>query len=143
VYFKGFHKVRNQWNEEAWEERCSAVLGEAMDDCIEASLEMADQFPARFRRDVLEDAIEDLRDVERTFRYLKSRDLSSDDIEFILLETMDYYSDRHINNEGRWLDEPPKPWVTRYPTLNGSKRQGKRTRAYTDDWFTVNFVVLI
>jgi chlorite dismutase len=142
IYFKGFRKVREQWDEDAWEIRCSEVLSEAMDECIADGLEMADYFPKRFKSDVLEDTIEDLRDLERTFRYLKSRDFCSEDIEYVLNETNDYYSDRHMNKD-LWLDEPPKEWITRYPDQGGSQRCGKRARAFTDDWVTLNLVVLI
>lgn len=140
IYFKGFAKVRDQWNEDAWDTRCSEVLSAAIDECIAESVEMAAYFPPRLRKRVLVDAIQDIKDVERTFRFLKAADLTSEDIEYILMDTADYYSDRHMNMVYSY-NEPPKPWISRYVMHKGSNRCGKRARS--SSWFTVNFVVLI
>lgn len=141
MYFKGFHKVRDQWDEDAWDVRCSEILSEAMDACIVENLEMAEYFPARFKKDVLEGAIEDLVDIERTFRFLKSENLCAEDIEYVLMDTEDYYSDRRISKV-RWIDEPPKSLATRYPWLKqGMSGSQKRVRAWEDPWVTVSFYI--
>ena len=141
IYFKGFHKIRDQWDEDAWETRCSEVLSESMDACIAEAVEMAEMFP-RHRNEIIGDSIEDLRDIERTFRFLKADGICSEDIDYVLNETTDYYSDRHLNKV-RWLDEPPKEWMTRYPNPGEAQRCGKRSRAPMDDWACLSFVVLI
>lgn len=32
MYFRGFHKMQKQWDEDSWELRCADVLGEAIDE---------------------------------------------------------------------------------------------------------------
>ena len=98
---------------------------------------MAEHFP-----EVLEDTIEDLRDIERTFRFLKAEGICSEDIDYVLSETTDYYSDRHLNKV-RWLDEPVKEWISQYPLRKDGIRCAKRRRALQDPWSTLNVVVLI
>lgn len=142
IYFKGFHKVREQWDEEAWETRCAEVLSEAIDECVAEAVEMAEYFPDDFRPQIIGDAVNDLKDIERTFRFLKAEGIAAEDIEYVLMDTVDYYSDRHLDRV-RWLDEPPKEWFTRYPVQNAAHRCGARARALMDDWCTVNFVVLL
>jgi hypothetical protein len=142
IYFKGFHKIRDQWAEEAWETRCSEVLSESIDACINEAITTAECFPDEFRNEILDESIEDLRDIERTFRFLKADGVCSEDIDYVLNETADYYSDRHLNKV-RWLDEPPKEWITRYPGKGGAQRCGTRSRALEDEWSSISFVVLI
>jgi hypothetical protein len=142
IYFRGFHKVRDEWDEEAWETRCSEVLGEAIDACIAEAFEMAETFPPEFKEHILADITDDIGDLEKTFRFLKAENIASEDIAYVLMDTMDYYSDRHMNKV-RWLDEPPKEWITRYPGHCDRQRCGKRARAFMDDWVTLSLVVLI
>lgn len=140
MYFKGFHKVREEWNDEAYENRCAEILGEALDESIAESLEMAETFPT-FRDEILEDAMQDLLEIERTFRYLKNEDLHTDYIDYVLRYTADYYSDRHLDRV-RYLDEPPKDLAPRL-TERGGARCGKRVRARQDPWATFSFVIEI
>lgn len=140
MYFKGFHKVREDWNEEAYDNRCAEIMSEAFDTTIGDALEMAETFP-RMRRRILREAIRDLIDVERTFRYLKNADLTAEDIEYVLLDTGDYYSDRHMDRV-QFLDEPPKRPVSRYPkNARGGSRSGKRARARQDAWSTFTLII--
>jgi Ring finger domain len=139
IYFKGFHKLRDEWAEEAWENRCSEILSEAIDNCIAETFEAAEYFPEEFREQITDGVLDDLRDLDKTMRFLKSEGVSSEDIEFVLFETMDYYSDRHID-KCWWIDEPPKEFATRYPVTEKSASRGfKRARAFEDPWVTVNF----
>jgi hypothetical protein len=139
VYFKGFHKVRDQWDEDAWENRCDEVFGEAFDNSLMESIEMADAFPSKFRREILADALHDLVDLERTYRFLKSEDLHEDDIAYVLFETGDYYSDRRIGLPWRAPTPPQQLPPTRYPWRNAGAavQAGARARARMDPWSTV------
>lgn len=139
IYFKGFAKVRDQWDEEAWETRCAEVLSQALDATIENSIEMAEHFP-EFQDEIMDDVIIDMVEIEKTFRFLKAEGIASEDIEYVLTETSDYYSDRHLERV-RWIDEPVKEWISRYAQLGGSARCAKRARARQDAWFTVSFYV--
>lgn len=88
----------------------------------------------------MSDVINDIADIEKTFRFLKAENIASDDIEYILMETTDYYSDRHLNKM-RWLDEPIKEWVSKYPLRKDGVKGGKRCRAREDEWFTMTLYV--
>lgn len=140
IYFKGFHKVREQWDEDAWENRCAEVFSEALDDAFVQAQDMADSFPEQFRSEIMAEAIDDMVELEKTFRFLKAENIASDDIAYVLMETMDYYSDRHLDRV-RWLDEPPRDWVSRYTRPSGAARSAKRARQPMDEWVTLSFYV--
>jgi len=141
MYFRGFHKVREEWDEEAWEQRCSEIMGEAIDEAFEESREMASYFPPEFSQQIMDGIMEDLQDIDKTMRYLKSEGIGADDIEYVLFETADYYSDRNIN-KWSWCDEPVKDFQTRYPRLSlDHTGSPKRVRAREDPWMTVSFYI--
>lgn len=141
MYFKGFHKMRDQWNEDAWETRCSEIFGQAIDECFEDALEMTEHFPRKYRKSIMDGIGEDLRELDKTLRFLKSEGFHADDIDYVLLETADYYSDRHINKYS-YNDEPVKDHASRYPTSSrGGARYGKRARARQDAWATFTLII--
>ena len=141
IYFKGFHKVRDQWDEDAWETRCTEALNTAFDECIAEAIEMAGLFPRKYRAEILGGVTNDLRDIEKTFRFLKSEALTAEDIEYVLTECADYYSDRHIDRI-RYLDEPVKEFASQYPCVAlASAGSPCRTRARQDPWCTVSFFI--
>lgn len=141
IYFKGFHKVREQWDEDAWESRCAEALGNAFDECIAESLEMAEAFPKKYRSQIMAGIVNDLGDIEKTYRYLKSEGIAAEDIEYVLMECEDYYSDRHIDRV-RYLDEPVKEFASRYPCIaKSSSASPCRGRAHQDPWCTISFFI--
>ena len=138
IYFKGFHKVRDEWNEEAWENKCDEVFSQAIDECFAEAQDFAESFPERWRGRIMNDVLEDFIDIEKTYRFLKNEGISSDDMEEVFYWG-DYYSDRHMNKYG-YLDEPPKSFASRYPIVEKSGSKGfKRVRARQDPWATVSF----
>lgn len=138
IYFKGFHKVRDGWNEEAWENRCAEVFSQAIDECFAEAQDFAESFPERWRGRIMKDVLEDFIDIEKTYRFLKNEGVSSEDMEEVFYWG-DYYSDRHMNKYG-YLDEPPKSFASRYPIVEKSGGKGfKRVRARQDPWATVSF----
>jgi hypothetical protein len=139
MYFKGFHKARDAWDEEAYEARCTEILSETMETCIQEAFEMAEYFPRKFRREILAEVMNDLREMEKTFRFLKSESLHPEDIDYVLNETDDYYSDRHIDSCS-WIDEPAKEPAPRCPARAAGRCSGRRVRARQDPWFTVSFI---
>lgn len=138
MYFKGFHKAREAWDEDAYETRCGEVLAEAMDACISEAMEMAEYFAPVFRKSILAETIIDLQEMEKTFRFLKSEGCYADEIDYVLNETDDYYSDRHIDHY-RYIDEPRKEAPVRHSTRCGA-RCGRRARARIDQWFIISDV---
>ena len=138
MYFKGFHKARDAWDEEAYETRCTEILAETMETCIQEAFEMAEYFPRKFRKEILDEVMNDLREMEKTFRFLKSEGLYPDDIDYVLNETDDYYSDRHLD-ACSYVDEPTREAAPRRAASTAG-RAGRRVRARQDPWFTVSFI---
>jgi hypothetical protein len=141
MYFRGFHQVRDQWDEDAWEDRCAEVFSSVIDETLEEGFEFASHFGPKGQKRIMRDLITEIRELERTYNFLKIREIASDDIEYVLTETDDYFSDRHAN-KCEWIDEPAKDFVTRYPTRKASARGAARCRALEDEWATLNFVIV-
>jgi len=185
IYFKGFHKIREEWDEAAWETRCSEIFSDALTQRIEEYLEDTEQdcqalrdeedlremawlayellemenpekactqflhsingcsregIIAKYRAFRLRGMTQELVRVERTYRFLKSEDVDSSDIEEVLMYTDEYYSDRGVNRWS-WADEPAKEFATRYPKFKKTAKAGKRCRALEDVWCTMNIVI--
>jgi len=140
IYFKGFHKIRDQWNTEAHETKCAEVFGEAIDACITQAFEYAEAFPKRWRPMILREIIEDVKDLERTYRVLMSYGADPEEIDDAFYYE-DYYSDRHLD-KCSYIDEPLKDLAPKR-TAKGAARCGKRARARQDTWATFSFVIEI
>ena len=140
IYFKGFHKLRDQWNEDAWETKCSEIFGQAIDECFEEACEFAESMPLKWRGRVFNDVIEDFIDIEKTYRFLKNEGIDPADMEDVFVYG-DYYSDRHMNKY-MYNDEPVKNHASRYPkSTRGGGRCGKRARARQDAWATFTLMI--
>lgn len=139
MYFRGFHKVRDEWNAEYWHNRYEEVFDEMVSGLIEEAFEEANTFPP-WRRYILALLTEDLKDLERTARVLMNEGVDIETFEEILAAG-DYYSDRHMN-KCIFLDEPPRDPMTKHPEQDEGGRKGKRCRARPDEWYTVNFEVV-
>ena len=185
IYFKGFHNVRDEWDEVAWENRCADVFSAAIDQRVEEYLEDIEQdceaiedeeedaawlaaelleldnpvkvciqfmrsvygmspvkVAAKYREFRLKGMKRELVLLERTYRFLKSEDVSSEDVEEVLMYSDDYYSDRNVGRWA-WADEPTKELATRYPKFEKTAKAGKRCRALEDEWATLNFVIIL
>jgi len=138
IYFKGFHKLRDQWNTEAYETKCSEVFGEAIDACITQAFEYAEAFPKRWRSMILREIIEDVKDLERTYRALVAYGAEPEDIDDAFYYE-DYYSDRHID-KCSYIDEPLKDLAPKR-TAKGAARCGKRARARQDTWASFTLII--
>lgn len=141
IYFKGFHRVRDQWDEDAWEAKCADIYGDAIDAAIEEAVDMGEYFSAKYRSSIINSAFDAIKDIECTLRYLKSRDLHTDDIEYILFETNDYYSDRNIHKSFYDAEDPPLDFFTKYPNRKDGVKGGKRCRARPDEWATYTLII--
>jgi hypothetical protein len=140
IYFKGFHKVLDQWNDDAWENKCDEIFSQALDECFAEAQDLAESFPVRWRGRIMKDVIEDFIDLEKTYRFLKNERVSPGDLEDAFYWG-DYYSDRHMNKYG-YLDEPPKNFASRYPIMEkGGPKGFKRVRARQDPWITLSFYI--
>lgn len=140
IYFSGFHKVRESWDGEAWETKCTEIYGEALDQLFEEAQDFAETFGPKWKARIFRDLIEDFKDLDRTLRALRAYNAPLEAIEDAIYND-DYYSDRHLN-KWEWDDEPVKELALRYPGKAGAAgRCGKRGRALEDEWATLNFVI--
>lgn len=133
IYFKGFHKVRDSWDEDSYDIKCSEILNSIIDSHIDDAIELADTYHVRYRAFILNIAVEKIKMTEKMFRFLKSDMLSVDDIDYILNETAIYLSDRNMN-KFTWLDEPIKDCATQYPRLQKAKASRCRETQGSAEW---------
>lgn len=116
VYFKGFHAVRDEWAEEQWRTKCAETIDEYRTSRIEEAFEFASVFGPRWRRMIMNELAADLKDLDRTARFLVSEGYDAETIDYVLFETDEYFSDRRIG-KAKWIDEPVKQQATRYPKM--------------------------
>lgn len=136
IYFKGFHKVRDEWNEDAWENKCADVFSEALDERFAEAQEFAQAFPPKWRNRIFRELIDDFVDIEKTYRFLKNEGVDPEVMEDVFYYE-DYYSDRHMNKYS-YLDEPRKEFVPAMKS-RGRGKGFKRARARQDPWVTMSF----
>ena len=138
VYFKGFHRVRDQWNEDAHDAKCTEVFGDALDARFAEAQEFADSFPAKWRSRIFNEVIDDFIDIEKTYRFLKNEGVDPEVMEDVFYYE-DYYSDRHMNKYS-YLDEPVKETAPAVQS-RGRGKGFKRARARQDAWITLSFYI--
>lgn len=143
IYFKGFHKVRDEWDEEHWENKCAEIADEYRTACIEEAFEIMGEFGPVWRAFISRELVNDLKELDRTVRFLMAEGIDSEFLEYILFETDDYYSDRHVD-KWTWPFDPVKPFETRYPKVVKSGAKGaRRARARQDPWAEMTIYVLV
>lgn len=144
IYFKGFHAVRDEWDEEHWENKCLEVVEEFRTALIADAFETATFFSRKKWRDqLMENLVDDLKDLDRTVRFAMSEGADPSELEYILFETDDYYSDRHVG-KWWWSDDPVKPFATKYPKVEKSGAKGtRRARARQDPYSVVVFLIQV
>ena len=137
IYWSGFHKVRDAWNEEAYEARCAEVFGEALEESFAEAQELVEEMGPKWRRRIFLNVIEDFMDIEKTYRFLRYHEAHPDEMADVFY-CGDYYSDRHMDR-GTWYDDPiPVPPPKR---VGGTRKGGKRSRALQDEWFEMTIYI--
>ena len=139
IYFKGFHKLRDQWDEDAWETKCEEVFSAALDEKFAEAQEFAEAFPAKWRGRIFRELIDDFVEIEKTYRFLKNEGVGPEDLEDAFYWG-DYYSDRHMDQYS-YLDEPRKEFVPAVQS-RGHGKGFKRARARQDPWVTVTLYLI-
>jgi hypothetical protein len=107
VYFKGFHKIRQDWEFDSWYNQCQEVFGETLDAYLEASLDFAKLFGIKRikPRSVI--------DLESTFHCTLMEGLFPDDVDYVLNESGIYRSSRLFNRVSKYYRDPIKTKVMR------------------------------
>lgn len=126
IYFKGFHKVRDTWDEESFDNKCNEVLNKTFNADIENAIEVSHMFPEQFRKHIVNKVMQELKETEKMFRFLVFHGCDPEEIDSFLNETDYYFSDRHVDKCSWWDDPIAKEHVTQYPMLQQAK--GSRCR---------------
>lgn len=117
IYFRGFHQVRDSWNEDHWRNQCETVIDKYRDELINDAFEFAAEFKrATTKEMIMQGLSDDLKDLDRSTRYLMDEGIDAEWLEYVLYETDAYYSDRHVGKYS-WIDEPRPQPATRYPKV--------------------------
>lgn len=105
-----------KWALEAEDNKKEQVYQEAFEYTLEDLMEPIELWDGVkiFRRNI---PMHQLEYVERTYRAIKD-DANPDDIEFVLMDTFDYYSDRRVHLNKRSYNENSGHW---YPNLKAPK----------------------
>lgn len=114
IYFKGFHTVRDKWDEDALDIKCNEVLISTFDAYIEEGVEIARMVRKKHQRYILDGVMEDLKTTERMFRFLKYDGCDADEIDYLINDTDYYFSDRNMGKY-IWDDDVIQEKATQYP----------------------------
>ena len=68
---------------------------------------------------IMQGLSDDLKDLDRSTRYLMDEGIDAEWLEYVLYETDAYYSDRRVGKYS-WIDEPRPQPATRYPKVSKS-----------------------
>jgi hypothetical protein len=91
----------------------------------------------------MSELMDDLKEIDKTTRFLMDQGYDAESIDYVLFETDSYYSDRNVG-KCKWIDEPARPFETRYPKVTKSGAKGaRRARAPDDKYETVTFLIQI
>lgn len=116
VYFKGFHKVRQEWENESWYNQCQDLYGKTFEDQLETMISIAKMFNRKKM------SAKCFLELESTFECILSEGLEVDDMDYVLNESEIYMSSR-LFNRVKFYDEPIKAKVMR--------RDNKQRRKWT------------
>ena len=115
IYFKGFHTVRDKWDEDSLDIKCNEVLISTFDAYIEEGVEIARMVRKKQdQRYILDGVMEDIKTAERMFRFLKYDGCDADEIDYLINDTDYYFSDRNMGKYV-WDDDVIREKVTQYP----------------------------
>ena len=92
IYFRGFHRVEEKWNEDAWETRCSEVYDQLVDGALDYLRETLDSLPEELHGFFLRNAMRELRHNERMFVALKQSGCASEEIDYLFNDTDFYFT---------------------------------------------------
>jgi hypothetical protein len=102
--------MREEWEEESYELKVGEVLSRAIDESITEEIEMDREYKNVFggngEEDLSEMILDELKSMEKTCRFLKSENVHEDDIDYVLRETDDYYSDKCLNSKNEFREKP-------------------------------------
>ena len=96
--------MEEQWNEDAWETRCSEIYDQLVDDAMQNLKEMLILWPREFHAFFKRNAMRELRHNERMFVALKQGGYASEEIDYLFNDT-DFYFTKML---GSYLPKTPR-----------------------------------
>ena len=84
--------MEEQWNEDAWETRCSEVYDQLIEDAMQDLQFMLTIWPKDYHAFFLRKTMREFRKTERMFSALKENCYESDEIDYLLNETDFYFT---------------------------------------------------
>ena len=114
IYFKGFHKLEDQWNMDAWETRCSEAFEHSVEDVMQLLHDDLVTWPREFHAFFLRKSMRRLRMNERMFSAMKEGGFDSEEIDYLLNETDIYFTnalESYVPTVRRREKVPYKPAV--------------------------------
>jgi predicted RNA-binding protein len=118
IYFKGFKKVEEQWNKDAWETKCADAFEATVETTFENLQSSFVIWPPEFHAFFRRRAIKDLVMAERMFACLKECGFAAEEIDYLLNETDLYYS----KAEREFKSEPVREKAAYTPRVNKGMR---------------------
>lgn len=106
VYFKGYFKKMGEWEEESWNNKVDALVGQVIDEQCENVSELSKRYTHPLLREAVSAvAMLNLSCTQKTVRVLQAHNLHEDDIDYMLYEGL-YQSDRVLNKKNQYRDMP-------------------------------------
>lgn len=115
MYFKGFHKVRRDWEIDSWYNQCQDVFGEAFDEQLEALMYVGKLFGMNII------SPRSMRELESTFECGLIEGLLVDEMDYLLNESGIYRSVRLFNRTSVYYHDPIQAKVMRRDTKQHRK----------------------
>ena len=111
MYFKGMKKLKDEMEEDRFEEHCTELFTEASDDLFEDwEMEMLElrkaEFPPRIMKFFLDEIMDDLKDAEKKIKVMREQGWDINDMRCIL-EGWEFQYRQKFD----WCDTPPKDHV--------------------------------
>ena len=111
MYFKGMREVKNDMEEERFEEHCAELFTEALEDIFEDwEMELLElrkaELPPRMFKFIMNEMLDDLLDAEKKIHVMREQGWDIDDMRCIL-EGWEFQYRQKFD----WVDPPPKDQV--------------------------------
>jgi hypothetical protein len=137
IYFKGLYKKQEEWANEAYETKVAEVFSEYFDGTLEKGIEDSKDFVEIFKKshrpsiraECMKEVMSDLKNLERTHRYLLHEQVAQEDIDDVHYYG-DYYSDRALSAKNQFRERPRAPPPPRHAARRNSHKVMMHARGH-------------
>lgn len=130
LYFRGFHKKRDEWAAVAEESKQDEVLTTAFDEALNQldHLLGAKGVSKNFKRNAAHWIMEDMLDLEKTHKVLKAEGCDAEEMEYLIFDEQIYVSDRSLRSKNQGREKPrrlPEPAPAKRHNGRESSQRGR------------------